>query len=150
MHKFNLAALRTVLVLAGVFTTFTGINIACGGIETLGWQGVDNFFAVTNEHSFLVQDSHVRFLGGVWIGAGILFLLAATDMRKYRDALNVVLAMIVLGGLARLTQMHPEVTFGADVFGSFFAELIGIPLLYWWLTRAVASERTPCVVLSRV
>ena len=113
----------------------------------MGWQGVSAFFDVSNEHAFLIQDSHVRFLGGVWIGAGLLFLLAAADIRKYRDALNVVLALIVLGGFARLTQLHPQVTFGPDVIGSFIAELVGIPVLYWWLSKAAASNRDappPC------
>lgn len=138
MKSTSNIALRTVLILAGAFTAFTGFNIAFGGISTLGWQGVSAFFEVTNEHAFLIQDSHVRFLGGVWIGAGLLFLLAATDVRKYRHALNVVLALIVLGGFARLTQLHPAVTFGPDVIGSFIAELVGIPVLYWWLSKAVA------------
>ena len=140
MKRTRNVALRSVLVLAGAFTTFTGFNIALGGIPTMGWQGVSAFFEVTNQHAFLIQDSHVRFLGGVWIGAGLLFLLAAADIRKYRDALNVVLALIVLGGFARLTQLHPEVTFGPDVIGSFIAELVGIPVLYWWLSKAAASN----------
>jgi hypothetical protein len=143
MSKANLQALRMVLFLAGAFTTFTGLNIAFGGIPTLGWQGVGDFFEVTNEHAFLVQDSHVRFLGGVWIGVGLLFLVAALNPGKYRGALNVALPLIVLGGLTRLGQMNFGVTFGPDIVGSLIAELAGIPILYWWLSKA------PTVVIAK-
>jgi hypothetical protein len=129
--------LRAVLVLAGLFTTFTGINIAFGGIATLGWQGVDAFFAVTNEHDFLVQDSHVRFLGGVWIGVGLLLLLSPIDLKRCRPALTFVFGLIFLGGLARLGQLNFGVTFGPDIVGSLAAEVIGMPVLYLWLRRAL-------------
>ena len=136
MTKANLT-LRAVLVLAGLFTTFTGINIAFGGIATLGWQGVDSFFAITNEHDFLVQDSHVRFLGGVWIGVGLLLSLSPIHLQRCRAALTLVFGLIFLGGLARLGQMNFAVTFGPDVAGSLAAEVIGMPVLYLWLRRAL-------------
>lgn len=137
MTKTHLNALPIVLVLAGLFTTFTGINIAFGGIPTLGWQGVDDFFAVTNEHDFLVQDSHVRFLGGVWIGVGLLLMLSPIDLKRCRTALTLVFGLIFLGGLARLGQLNLAVTFGPDIVGSLIAEVIGMPVLYAWLTRAL-------------
>jgi hypothetical protein len=74
-------ALRIVLVLAGVFIILTGINITFGGMQTLGWQGKSAFFEVTNEHAFLVHDSHIRFLSGLWLGVGALFIVAATNLR---------------------------------------------------------------------
>ena len=137
MDRPSLTALRIVLVLAGAFTLFTGINLAFGGMLTLGWQGANAFLAVTDEHAFLVQDSHIRFFGGLWMGVGTLLMAATANLPKYRGPLNLAFALIFLGGLARMSQMHLEVTFGPDILGSLLAELAGMPLLYLWLSRAV-------------
>ena len=136
MDRTPLTALRIVLVLAGAFTLFTGINLAFGGMLTLGWQGSNAFLAVTDEHAFLVQDSHIRFFGGLWMGVGALLMAATANLSKYRGPLNMAFALIFLGGLARMSQMHLEVTFGPDILGSLLAELVGMPLLYVWLSRA--------------
>lgn len=85
--------LRVVLVLAGTSILLTCINVAFGGIRTLGWQGERMFFDVTNQSAFLAQDSHVRFLGGLWLGVGLFFIVASTDVAKYRGALSVVFAL---------------------------------------------------------
>src|SRR6185503_18967008 len=122
MANASLIALRIVLVLAGMSVLVTGINVAFGGIRTLGWQGERLFFDVTNETAFLAQDSHVRFLGGLWLGVGLYFIVAATNLAKHRNTLCVVLALVFLGGLARLTQVHPATTFGPRILGSFLAE----------------------------
>jgi uncharacterized protein DUF4345 len=134
-------AIRVVLVLAGASILITGINVAFGGIRTLGWQGERMFFEVTNQTAFLAQDSHVRFLGGLWLGVGLFFILASTNLAKYRDALSIVLALIFLGGLARLTQMHLETTLGPSILGSFIAELVGMPVLYFWLSKAAPRDQ---------
>ena len=128
---------RVVLILAGIFIVFTGINTAFGGMLTLGLQGQTAFFEVTDKHSYLVQDSHVRFLGGLWTGIGLLFILASGNVEKYQSVLMFAFALIFLGGLARFSQMQMEITFGKDIVGSLAAELVGIPVLYFWLSRTV-------------
>jgi hypothetical protein len=137
MTKASLTVLRIVLVLAGAFIIFTGINITIGGMQTLGLQGESSFFEVTNEHAFLVHDSHIRFLGGLWLGIGALFIVTATNLQKYRSPLIAACALIFLGGLARFSQMRFEITFGPEILGSLLAELVGMPLLYFWLSKAV-------------
>jgi hypothetical protein len=149
MATSSIRALQVVLVLAGAFTTFTGINIAFGGIATLGWQGVANFFAITNEHAFLVQDSHIRFLGGVWIAVGLLLSIAPTNLRRFEDALYFVFVAILLGGLARLGQMSPDVTFGVDIVGSWIAEVVGMPILIFWLRCALRTDPRSVDTLER-
>ncbi len=136
MRKISTGGLRVALVLAGLFTTFTGVNIAFGGIPTLGWQGVSGFFEVTDPGAFLIQDSHVRFLGGVWLGIGLTLMMAPANLRRFQPALNLIFALIFLGGLARLGQLNFAVTFGPDIAGSLAAELIGMPVLYFWLARS--------------
>lgn len=141
MANAKVTALRIALVLAGVFIIFTGINITFGGMQTLGLHGESAFFEVTNELAFLVHDNHFRFLGGLWLGVGVLFMLAPTNLQKYRSALNVAFALIFLGGLARFSQMHFEITFGPEILGSLLAELVGMPLLYFWLSKATSAAK---------
>ena len=141
MANANVIVLRIVLVLAGAFIIFTGINITFGGMQTLGLQGESAFFEVTNEHAFLVHDSHIRFLGGLWLGIGALFIIAATNLQKYRSALVFSCTLIFLGGLARFSQMRFEITFGPEILGSLLAELVGMPLLYFWLSKTATESK---------
>jgi len=141
MSNNSLNWLRAVLFLAGAFTVFTGLNIALGGIATLGWQGPSEYFRITDARGFLAHDSHTRFLGGVWLGVGALLLAAPINPRRFRHQLEFAFALIFLGGLARLGQMSPETTFGPDVVSSLIAELIGMPVLFAWLRVATREER---------
>ena len=86
MGRVSVVGLRIVLLLAGAFTVYAGLNKALGGMRTLGWQGEGTYIEVTSEHAFLVQDSHVRFLAGVYSGLGLIFILAAADPRRFRRA----------------------------------------------------------------
>lgn len=129
------AALRGVLALASLFIVFTGINVAFGGIETLGLQGSRDFVAVTDATAFAAQDSHVRFFGGVWLGLGLLFSGGAVRLNALRPVLYVACALIFLGGLARFSALRPDVLFGPQLVGSLGAELIGMPLLAFWMWR---------------
>lgn len=137
MANANSIALRVVLVLAGLVIILTGLNTALGGMLTLGWQGQTVFFQVTDEHAYLVQDSHIRFLGGLWLGIGLFFLVASTNVQRFRSALVLAFALVFLGGLARFSQMHFEVTFGPEIVGSLIAELVAMPLLYLWVARTL-------------
>lgn len=136
MSKRSLSGLRVVLVLAGAFIVFTGLNVALGGIPTLGWQGQSSFLQVTDSTAFAVQDSHVRFLGGLWTAMGLMFIAAARSPSSFRPALYFAYAAIFLGGLARLSQMDFDTLFGPDIVGSLAAELIGMPLLFLWTRRS--------------
>ncbi len=133
----NAIALRVVLILAGLIIIFTGVNTAFGGMLTLGWQGQTTFFEVTDQHSYLVQDSHIRFLGGLWMGMGLLFIFAARNVERHQNVLKFALVLIFLGGLARFSQMQLDITFGKEIVGSLVAELVGMPLLYFWLSRTL-------------
>lgn len=139
MSNISSLALRAILLVIGAFNVFLGINVGFGGIETLGWQVQAKFFEVTNEAVFLVRDSHIRFYGGLYVGIGLFLLLSVTDLRKYQSALNLVFALIFMGGLARFTMLRPDVLFGPDILVSLLAELVLMPVLYLWLARTVKS-----------
>jgi hypothetical protein len=140
MARASMLGLRVVLILAGVFTALTGLSLMLGGMLTLAWQGPSAFFAVTNEQAYLVQDSHIRFFGGLWIGVGLLFIVGGLNPLRFQNVLNVVFALILLGGLARFSQLRPDITLGPGVVGSLAAELIGMPILYFWLANTVKRQ----------
>lgn len=147
MSTLSTKAFRAILVILGAINIFLGINVGFGGILTLGWQGQTKFFEITNEYAYLMQDSHIRFFGGLYLGIGLFLLLAATNLRKYQTALQLVFALIFMGGLARFTMLRPEIIFGRDILGSLLAELLLMPVLYAWLAKLVkapvASQDSP-------
>jgi hypothetical protein len=124
--------LRAVLALLGLAIIVLGLNVGLGRIQTLGWQGgVTAFVNVTDPAVFAVRDSHVRFIGGVWLAVGLTLLAGAIWLRQLRTVLVAVAGMVVVGGLARLAGPLP-----GDVLASLAFELVGFPLLGWWVWRA--------------
>ncbi len=128
--------LRAVLALAGIAVIGLGLNVGLGGIATLGWQGgTTPFFAVTDPGLFAVRDSHIRFIGGVWLAAGLLLLAGSLALPRLRTALVAVTAMVFVGGLARFSGDLAVLTQPAVTI-SLGLELLGFPLLGWWAWRA--------------
>ena len=140
MSDISSKAFRTILIVLGALNVFLGINVGFGGISTLGWQGQTEFFEVTNQDVYLMRDSHIRYFGGLYFGIGLFLILASTNLRKYQTALNLVFALIFMGGLARFTMLRPDIIFGQDIIGSLLTELILMPILYVWLSKIVKSS----------
>jgi hypothetical protein len=132
----TLRTLRLTLTILGGLSVFVAANVAFGGLRTLGLQGTSDFVTVRDEAAFLIRDSHAHYYGGVYLALGAFLIYAARDVRRYQQALNVVFATMFAGGVARLTQLEPSVTFGADLITSTVIELIGIPALAMWVHRA--------------
>jgi hypothetical protein len=133
-------ALRVVVALVGVGFIYTGIDNAFGGIMTLGWQGLGGFAQATNPDQYLVRDSHVRFLGGVYLLMGFTVVLSAIQLIKFQAVLRFILIAAFVGGLARFSQMNLSVTFGPGVLVPLVAELAVMPLLYVWVSKAMKSR----------
>jgi hypothetical protein len=133
-------ALRVVLALVGVGFIYTGIDNAFGGVMTLGWQGLGDFAQVTNAGQYLVRDSHVRFLGGVYLLMGLATALSATRPTKFKAVVQLILIAAFAGGLARFSQMNLSVTFGPGVLVPLVIELGVMPLLYIWVSRAIKER----------
>ena len=129
--------LKIVLALMAAFIVLSGLNIGLGGLATLGWGGQKNFFTVTNETDYRIQDSHVRYVGGLWLGIGLFFFLSLTNLARFKTILLFCFALIFFGGVLRLFQGHPDTTFRLPVLPSLLAELLGMPLLFFWLHKAV-------------
>lgn len=130
--------LRIVLLAVGAVMIALGLNVGLGGIPTLGLQGSTDFVSVTNAAAFAVQDNHVRFLGGFWLGAGLLMTAGAFFLNQLRPILIGIAAMVFVGGLARLSVQDPALVTSAAILPSLAAELILFPALALWLSRRPA------------
>lgn len=109
---FSRRSFLAVICLLGAVNIFLGLNVAFGGIQTMGWTGLANFLQISNEAVYLVQDSHVRFFGGLYAGLGLFLIIASRDVRKYQSALSLIFFIIFAGGLGRLAMMRFDVLFG--------------------------------------
>lgn len=129
--------LRVAIALVGVGIVFLGLNVGLGGIRTLGWQGgTAPFFSITDASIFAVRDSHVRFLGGVWLGVGLLMLAGSLAFQRLRTVLIALAAMIFVGGLARMSGYEPGLLFSPEIAPSLFFEIVIAPLLAFWFWKA--------------
>jgi hypothetical protein len=134
MNKIKL--LNSVVVIVGVAIIFLGLNVGLGGIQTLGWQATRDFISITDAATFHVQDSHIRFIGGVWFGVGAAFLIGGFAMTRFRPTLIILSVVIAIAGLFRLSGMDSGVIFSTAIAPSIALEFIGFPLLAWWLTAS--------------
>ena len=132
--------LRLVLVVGGAFAVFTGADFAGGGIRSLGLEGAPLDITFTDAHAFYERDSHTRFIGGVWLSVGLVFIASAIWLPQLSVALLASITMIFIGGVARFTTDHPEVLTSPAVIGSLTAELIGMPVLFYWVSQVRAGR----------
>ena len=128
--------LRALLGLIGVVIVLLGVNVGFGGIATLGLQGPTDFISIEDADAFAVQDNHVRFLGGVWLGAGLLFIASAFYLTRLKGPLLALFAMIFIGGIARLSAADPALLMSANIAPSLLAELVLFPALAFWVHKA--------------
>lgn len=131
---------KAILVILGGFFIFVGINVGFGGIQTLGWQISPDFVTIVNNDNYQIQDSHIRFLGGLFGAVGIFMLIATTNLKQYQTALRLVLVVTFIGGLARLTASQPSVILDTKVITSFLGEVVLTPILFFWLPRILPQE----------
>lgn len=138
----TITLLKLVLVLIGSAIALLGLNIGLGGIRTLGWQIPQDFIAITNADIFQTQDSHIRFIGGVWFGIGVLFLGGALMLDQLRSSLIALCAVIAVAGLFRLSATNLDVIMSAAIAPSLIFEIVGFPLLSLWLMRSTPATKT--------
>lgn len=132
--------LRAALVIVGLIIVFLGADVGFGGLRTLGWQGVKSYFTVTQDPVYQVQDSHMRFFGGLFVAMGVFVVWAAGHLRQHQSGLKLVFVVVFFGGLARFSQLRPDVVFGPQVVGALGAELLLMPVLYFWLNWVLNAQ----------
>lgn len=118
----QIATAFSALVLLGVGVS--GVILGVQFLHGAGTIAVDNYF---------------RFLSGLMVGIGIIFLISVPHVERYRERFAILTFAIVLGGFAHLysVSLHGIPSVGT-LFG-LFMELIYAPLL-WLLQRHVAKR----------
>lgn len=142
---------RTLLALAGVIILYQGIDNAAGGLASAGLQGPTDFFSVTDQAAFETRDSHVRFLGGLWLGVGLVFLAATAKLRALRPAVMTVCFLAFAGGVSRAFSMSVEELTAHNLTGALAAELAVLPAIGVWAWRLghAPSRAAASLPLSR-
>lgn len=128
--------LRILIALIGIAVAFLGLDVVFGGIRTLGWMGPTDFVEVVNPSDFAVQDNHVRFLGGVFSGIGLLFFVGALAFERMRVALMFLCVLVFIGGLSRFTSPDLSTLFNMAVLPSLLAELFLFPIVGFWIFKS--------------
>jgi hypothetical protein len=80
-------------------------------------------------------DSHFRYLSGLLLGIGLVFLAAIPRIETKRPLFRALGAIVVIGGLARLFSL---IEAGVPSAGHRFGlamELIVVPLIVLWQGR---------------
>ncbi len=134
--KNPILPLRILLALVGIGIMFLGFNVGFGGIRTLGWQGPTDFVEIVDSAAFRTQDSHFRFLGGVWLGIGMVFLAGAVWLARLRTVLVILTGVIFIGGIARVSGLDFRTLLSFSVLPSLIAELALFPLLGYWIAKS--------------
>jgi Domain of unknown function (DUF4345) len=82
-----------------------------------------------------VLDSQNRFYGIAFTIYGVLFLLCATDLRKYTPVLRCLLWVFFAAGLARIVSFATHGLPSDLVLVLFASEVLLPPVLLWWLAK---------------
>lgn len=127
--------LRVILFFTGIIVVWLGLNVGLGGFETLGWQGAQGFFTVTDPDTFAVQDNHIRFIAGVWLSVGLLLIAGSVALHRLRSVLISLTGMVFIGGLMRFTSADGTLLVSSSIAPSLIAELIAFPLLGFWIFK---------------
>ncbi len=138
MKNFSATALKAVLIVLGLYGLFISIDFGWGGFATLGWQGSTDFLQITDSARYGVQDSHFRFLAGAFSVVSAFVIFAVTDLQRHQKTLNLIFALIFVGGVTRFTSANFGVLFGTEIIVALFAEIGLMLILYVWLRRVVS------------
>lgn len=87
-------------------------------------------------------DSHYRYLSGLLLGIGIVFLASIPRIETHRTAFRALGAVIVVGGLSRLLSLLQAGVPSAGHCLGLALELIAVPLIVLWQGRVARLYRS--------
>ncbi|MFC3711757.1 DUF4345 domain-containing protein [Sphingoaurantiacus capsulatus] len=133
--------LRIVLGLVGLSIAVLGLDSALGGLDTLGMQVPRGFADTIDAEAYRIRDNHVRFLGGVWVGLGLLWIAGAVQPLRFRIAILASIGMILVGALARLSAPDLGEVLQSPVASSLAFELLVFPAIGYFFSGRPALSR---------
>ena len=127
---------------------FAVIAIVTGAADLLNGAGAQfpletNFTEIGVDIAAL--DTIFRFFSGLWLGVGILFVLFAQDLVRYRVPMIALLGVIIIGGLGRVMSLvqfglSDQQPAGAITIVGLVIELLVCPLMIAWLIARKKPE----------
>ena len=121
-------ALRALLALSGIAVIAVGLNVGLGGILTLGWQVAPDFVSIGEPAAFVTQDSHVRFLGGIFTILGAVLVSGAALLPRFWSGFGALCALMPLAGLFRFSG-GMDAVFRNGLAASLVFEFILFPFM---------------------
>ncbi|TMJ15883.1 MAG: DUF4345 domain-containing protein [Alphaproteobacteria bacterium] len=80
-------------------------------------------------------DSHFRYLSGLLLGIGIVFLAMLPRVERAGSVFRALGLIVVVGGLARLLSLIENGAPGPAHLGALGIELGAVPLIVLWQAR---------------
>ena len=98
-------------------------------------------------------NSQIRFFGGLWVGAGVLMVLSATDLARYGPVLDILFAALVVAGIGRAATvlqfgLPPNAAGQGFVLVTIGLEILVLPLMVLWRRRLAQPSRDGASVAS--
>jgi hypothetical protein len=119
--------------------------LACLVPLSMGVQSVVGSAAVlkgVSEPLPIDLDSHFRYLSGLLLGAGLVFLVCIPRIERHRSVFLALGAIILVGGLARLLSLVELGWPGPGHRFGLVMELIVVPLIVLWQGRVARRFET--------
>lgn len=122
---------KIIVWILGLIAITTGANDFWNGAAVQGDFG-KNLGEQVNDPTL---NFTLRFLGAIWMGFGILLILFATDLEKYRIPLLVSFDIVILGGIGRAISIYKhgiETGNETTAYAILSVELLLVPILLIW------------------
>ena len=123
---FSIKTEKRLLQIAIAFGCLVPISAGfCGaffGVKMLNGGGVD-------------LDSHFRYLSGLLLGIGLIFLSLIPGIEKHSIQARILTFIVVIGGVARLSGLFLAGTPNHAMLAALVMELVITPALYLWQQR---------------
>ena len=129
-----MAALTTLLKFIAPIPMVVGLTHIALGLQTDVLLGANVAAELLSDP---VLDSQNRFYGAIFMGYGALIFLCTTNLRQHATLFRILSGGVLLGGLARVVSIVLHGVPSTPVLGLIAIELLGVPLLVWWHSRAV-------------
>jgi len=123
---------KIIVGILGVIGIFTGANDFWNGAAVEGDFG-KHLGENVNDPTL---NFTLRFLGAIWMGFGILLILFASDLERYKTALLVSFGIVIFGGIGRVISIIKhgiEPGNETTAYAILSVELILVPILLIWL-----------------
>ena len=119
-------ALLVILYVLGLVPVATGLLAIIGGPGA----------APGGAPAVASVDSEYRFVNVFWVGAGLILWWSLRQAAERALVTRVVLVIASLGGFARLISWAVTGPPHPVFIGTIVLELVIVPLLIWWHSRA--------------